>query len=132
MSSDNNDRVVDVVVTAESDRYDDGDERWLTQVADLRADLRREVVGFRVEPTRTTGTKGAVEAMILSLGSAGAFTAAVQCLRAWLARDKSRRVVITWTHDGHEERVAFEGDAVDAGSLQRLVQVAGEHLGDEP
>jgi hypothetical protein len=70
MSSDNNDRVVDVVVTAESDHYDYGDERWLTQVADLRADLRREVVGFRVESTRTTGTNGAVEAMILSLGSA--------------------------------------------------------------
>jgi hypothetical protein len=110
--------MIDVVVTAESGRYHASDERWLDQVRVLHADLRTEVPGFRIESAVVPGTKGAVDSVILALGSAGAFSSAVTCFKAWLARDKSRRIVVTWTQDGQEERIELEGDAVDAASMR--------------
>jgi hypothetical protein len=123
-------QTVDVSIAAESIRYDQDDERWLAQVNDLYVDLRREVTGFRTQATGVAGTKGVAEAVILSLGSAGAFSAAVQCFKAWLARDKSRRLAVTWTQGGREQRVILVGDAIDGTSLQLLVKAIGEHLGD--
>src|SRR5262249_26715199 len=120
-----------VTVTAESDRYDADDDRWLAQVSDLFADLRRDVVGYRVESTRVAGTKGVVDAVILALGSAGAFSAAGRWRKAWLVRDKSRRVVVTWTQDNQEQRVVLEGDAIDVKSLQLLVEAISARLGGD-
>jgi Effector Associated Constant Component 1 len=121
--------MIDVVVTAESSRYDASDERWLDQVRDLHADLRTEVPGFRIESVVVPGKKGVVDSVILALGSAGAFSSAVACFKAWLARDKSRRITLTWTQDGREEQIAFEGDAVDAESMRQLSEAIGRRLG---
>jgi hypothetical protein len=129
VSTDAESSKIELTVAAESDRYDAADDRWLAQANDLYADLRRDVSGYRVESTQVTGTKGVVDAAILALGSAGAFSAAVQCIKAWLARDKSRRVAITWTQGGQEQRVVLEGDAIDVKSLQRLVEAIGQRLG---
>jgi hypothetical protein len=121
--------MIDVVVTAESGRYHASDERWLDQVRVLHADLRTEVPGFRIESAVVPGTKGAVDSGILALGSAGAFSSAVTCFKAWLARDKSRRIVVTWTQDGQAERIELEGDAVDAASMRRLSEAVGQRVG---
>src|SRR5262245_36892063 len=111
-----------VAVAPASDRYDSDDERWLAQVSDLHADLRREVDGFEVQSSLAAGTKGAVDTVVVALGSAGAFSAAVSCLKAWLARDKARRVVLTWTQDGQQQQAVLEGDNIDVTSLRRLVE----------
>ena len=116
---------VEITVRAENDRFDPDDDRWSAQANDLYEDLRREVTGFQAERIFVDGTKGAVETVILALGTAGAFRAAVDCFRAWLARDKSRRIVVTFNRNGREERIAIEADAVDSETFQRL----GEALG---
>src|SRR5690349_6701267 len=95
---------IDVTVTPENCRYDPDDERWLNQIRDLYTELRDEVPGYRVESQAVPGTKGIIESVVLALGSAGAFSAAVTCFKAWLARDKWRRLVVSWIHDGREER----------------------------
>ena len=125
-------RGLDVRLSAQSDRFDADDENWLTQEADLLADLRREVGGVRRDLQAAPGAKGLVETVIMALGSAGAFTAAVDCLRAWLSRDRTRRIELTWSVDGHEERMVLQGTAIDQATFDRLAELvrtrAAEHM----
>ena len=50
------------------------------------------------------GTKGGADQVIVALGSAGSFTAVVDCLRAWLGRDRDRRIDVRWVENGAERR----------------------------
>lgn len=89
-----------------SDRYDSDDDRWRDQVADLLHDLRTQADSLRVTRTPVPGTKGTVDELVLALGSAGAFTATVELFRAWLARDKTRSVDLTYTDgDGQQQQL---------------------------
>jgi hypothetical protein len=103
-----------------SDRFDIDDENWLEQEAALLADLRSEVGGVRRDMVAVPGQKGMVETIIMALGSAGAFTAAVDCLRAWLSRDRTRRIELAWTVDGREEKVVLQGTAIDPALFNDL------------
>jgi hypothetical protein len=69
------------------------------------------------------GEKGIVEGIILALGSAGAFKAAVDCLRVWLARDRTRRIELAWSVDGHEEKIVLQGSAVTNAQFEKLAEV---------
>jgi len=51
------------------------------------------------------------------LGSAEAFQAMVLCFRAWLGRDRDRRIDIRWDKDGVERSVTLTGHAVDAETI---------------
>ena len=77
---------LEVGLVALNERYDDDDPRWRDQVADLVHELRRETESVQSRRAPVPGTKGTVDQLILALGSAGAFTAAVDVVRAWLAR----------------------------------------------
>jgi hypothetical protein len=121
--------MIEVVMSVESDRYDTNDDRWLDQVRDLHTDLRAQGTGLRVQSMVVPGTKGSIDTVILALGSAGVFSSAVDCFKGWLAREKSRRIVVTWSHDGRDERIVFEGDAVDQDSMLRLTEAIGQQLG---
>ena len=119
-----------------SERYDDGDDRWLAQQVELFSELRSEVGGVRREAAAQAGPaeaglKGAVETVILALASAGSVTAAVQCLRDWLTRDRTRVIEIAYTVDGREERIALRGTHVDDATARRLTEVALRRWGNE-
>jgi hypothetical protein len=113
---------VELTLTTHSDRFDTGDDAWLAQEADLMASLRAEVP-VRRDMVAAPGEKGLVESIILALGSAGAFKAAVDCLRAWLARDRTRRIELAWTVDGREERIVLQGTAIDDAEFARLAEL---------
>jgi hypothetical protein len=113
---------VELTLTTHSDRFDTDDDAWVAQEADLMAALRAEVP-VRRDMVAAPGEKGLVESIILALGSAGAFKAAVDCLRAWLARDRTRRIELTWTVDGREERVSLQGTAIDDAEFARLAEI---------
>jgi membrane-associated two-gene conflict system component 1 (EACC1) len=115
-----------------SDRFDNDDDRWLAQESDLLESLRREVGGVRRDMVAVPGHKGLVESVILALGTAGAFTAAVDCLRAWLRRDRTRRVELSWTVDGREERIVLQGTAIDDDTFGRLAEVVRAKAADRP
>jgi hypothetical protein len=89
----------EVAVEPHNDYYDPGDDRWRDQVATLVADLDAQVDTVR-RGRRVEGTKGAADQLIIALGSAGAFQAAVDCLRAWLGRDRDRRIDLRWEENG--------------------------------
>jgi hypothetical protein len=106
-------------------RYDDDDARWRVQVGDLAGELRREAGPVRVNRTAVAGTKGTVDQMILTLGSAGVFTTAVEVLRAWLARDKHRSVEITVTGtDRRKTSVLINAQNAGADAIAPLIAAA--------
>lgn len=115
-----------------NDRFDEDDPRWLKQVADLVQDLRRGTDSVQSRRTPVSGTKGTVDQLILSLGSAGVFSIAVQMLRTWLARDKHRAVELTFTDsEGRTRTVRVSADNAGSDALAPLISAAAT-LAKEP
>lgn len=111
-----------------TERFDPDNDAWRSQVADFYAGLQQHVGGVRATWVTEPGRKGGLESVIVALGSAGAFTAAVEYFRAWLARDKTRSLQITHTVDGRTETLSIRGDAIDQSSLQVLADAAARAL----
>ncbi|WP_082317760.1 effector-associated constant component EACC1 [Streptomyces sp. NRRL WC-3549] len=121
----------EVTVLPGSRRFDPEGQPWHDQVAALHAALREEVGAVVRRGAPEPGEKGAVEATLLAVGSSGALTAAVACFRAWLARDKTRTLTVTWTDDtGAERRLHVTGDNIDQASFQALTESLGGRPGE--
>jgi hypothetical protein len=65
-----------------------------------------------------------VDAIILALGSAGAITAAVEALRLWLARERGRRVQLSWTVQGERREVELAADRLSEAGARELLLAA--------
>jgi hypothetical protein len=120
---------IELTLEPRTDHYDPHDDRWRAEVSDLLSGLDREVGGVRQERSPVTGAKGGVEAVIVALGSAGAFTATVEYLRAWLGRDRTRSLEISWSVDGQEQSVSVRGEAIDQSALQQLAGAVATRIG---
>ena len=117
------DGLFELLIEPRNEQYDPDDDRWRSQVTLLCAELDAQVdTVHRGQPT--AGAKGALDQVILALGSAGAFTAAVECLRAWLGRDRDRRVDVRWQENGVERSLTLTGQAVDAATIREIAKVA--------
>jgi hypothetical protein len=112
---------MDFEIEVTSERFDPVDDRWLGQVALLTADLRREggVVTRRSVPQ--PGRKGDVGSLILALGSAGVFTAVIEAIKAFVARDDGRMVKLSWHQDGRLQSLEVGGRNFDDNVMQRVV-----------
>jgi hypothetical protein len=120
--------VFEVVVEPRNDTYDQDDDRWRAQVADLTTELDGIVdTAQRVQPV--AGTKGALIEVIIALGTAGAFTATVECLRAWLGRDRHRRVELRWEEGGVQRTVTLTGEAIDSQTVREIAKAAVNRVG---
>lgn len=119
---------LEVELIAKSDRFDVEDSRWLEQVAQLHRSLRQEGAAIGVVSTPMAGTKGdVVVAVILALGSSGALTAAVEVLKAWLARDRTRSLSIL-VQDGESRRqLVIRGSDLDRDGFRELTSLAIRH-----
>jgi hypothetical protein len=118
---------LEIGLVTRNDRYDDDDPRWLTQTATLVHDLRRDTGSMRLHRTPVPGTKGAVDQLILSLGSAGAFSVAVQLIGLWLSRDRHRSVELTFTDTtGNPKTVRVSAENAGSDVLAPLIMAASE------
>ena len=118
-------------VEPHNDSYDPDDDRWRDQVGTLYEDLYAQVeTVLRGSPA--PGTKGTIDQLIIALGSAGAFTAVVECFRAWLGRDRDRRIDVKWEDNGVEHSVTLTGEAVDAQTIREIAKAAVERVGGPP
>ncbi|MFI5898504.1 hypothetical protein ACIA5D_51430 [Actinoplanes sp. NPDC051513] len=113
-----------LTIRPSSERYGRDDDRWLAQQVELFTQLRREAGGLRRRMDIDAGGKGAIETVIIALSSAGSITAAVQCLRDWLTRDRSRVVEIAYTVNGREEKITLRGTLVDDATARQLTEIA--------
>ena len=100
-------------IEPQSDKYDHSDDRWIDQVSGLKQDVRREVGGISREVEIEEGKKGGVESIILALGSAGAITAAVDIFKAWLSRDRTRSMEVSFEVEGRETKIKVSGTTSD-------------------
>jgi hypothetical protein len=123
----------DLGLTPKSERYDADDPRWLEQVADLVKELRIETNALRVRHTPVHGTKGTIDELILTLGSAGAFTTMLDLVRAWLARDKTRSVELIFQDEGGDDRY-FTVTAANASAqaLDPVMVALASRIATEP
>jgi Effector Associated Constant Component 1 len=121
----------EVVVEPRNDHYDPDDDGWRDQAATLYADLDARVDTVR-RARPAPGTKGAVDQVIIALGSAGAFGAVVESLRAWLGRDRDRRIDVRWVENGAERSVTLTGEAVDVETIREIAQAAVAQVGGQP
>jgi Effector Associated Constant Component 1 len=128
MSGDRADGAFEVAVEPRNDRYDPDDDGWQDQVATLYADLDAQVDTVR-RARPVAGTKGGIDQLILALGSAGVFGAAVDCLRAWLGRDRDRRIDVRWTENGVERSVTLTGEDVDDRTVREIAEAAVARVG---
>jgi hypothetical protein len=98
-----------VTITPTSAKYDDQDDRWRDQVADLVHTLRVHTDdALTIEKHAVPGTKGAVSELILALGTSGMVTASIEVIRMWLARDRTRTVDVSYTTaSGEQRRLTF-------------------------
>lgn len=122
------DRRLELVVEPRSDDYEAADDRWRVQVGTFYQELADRVDTYR-RGRSVPGTKGTVDELILALGSSGALTAAVECFRGWLQRDKSRRIDVRWDEEGVERHVTFSGDNVDAATVKEIARAAAARVG---
>ena len=107
----------EIAIEPRSHEYDDDDDRWRNQIIGLYSELRVQV--------------DTLDELIVALGSAGAFTATVECLRAWLGRDRSRRIDVRWDEDGAERFVTLTGDAIDVESVREIAAAAARRVGGQ-
>jgi hypothetical protein len=121
----------ELAVEPRNDEYDPDDGRWRDQVATLYADLDTQVDTVR-RGRPVEGAKGAVDQLIIALGSAGAFSAAVECFRAWLGRDRARRIDVRWDDNGVERSVTLAGEAVDMETVREIAKAAVDRVGGPP
>ena len=122
---------LEVVVEPRNDQYDPDDDGWQDQVRTLYADLDASVGTIR-RSRRVDGAKGGADQLILALGSAGVFTAVVECLRAWLGRDRDRRLDVRWVENGAERSVTLTGEAVDDETMREIARAAVAQAGGAP
>jgi hypothetical protein len=128
MSGAGTDGPFEVAVEPHNDQYDPDDDRWRDQVATLYTDLHAQVDTVR-RGHPVEGAKGAIDQLIIALGSAGAFSSAVDCLRTWLERDRDRRINVRWDENGVERSVTLTGEAVDVKTVREIAKAAVERVG---
>lgn len=112
-------------------RYDPEDDRWRQQVTEFLVGLQQEVGGVRRDRIASAGAKGGAESIIVALGSAGAFTAALEFVRAWLGRDRTRSLQISWSAEGGSRTVSVSGDAIDVEALRDLAQAVATRIASQ-
>lgn len=120
---------VEVAISTETAKYAPDSPQWRREVAALHTDLQRETASLTTRSDSSTGTKGTAVDVILALGTSGALVAAVEIIRAWLGRDKTRTITATWTdEDGKERRFTLTGDNIDQQSLTALSESIGRMI----
>jgi hypothetical protein len=102
------------------------DDRWRADLADLEYQLRRELPDETAQPAAGSGTRGPAEIseVVLALGSAGAVTATVEIIKAWISAKPGRRkvrVVMDTGTPGHRE-VLVDADGLGAAEVADLAE----------
>jgi Effector Associated Constant Component 1 len=111
-----------------SGRFDMYDERWLDQVDGLVGELRAGADDVTTRHTAARGTKGAIDAIVVPVISAGGLTAVIELVRSWLNRDRTRSLKVSWSESGSVESIELSGADVEAARFDDLLQAVTRTL----
>jgi hypothetical protein len=123
---------VELRLEPRSGRFDAQDDRWLDQVGGLVAELRTEVGPVATRRTPEPGAKGALDSIVIPLASAGGLTAAIELVRSWLTRDRSRSLKVSWSDSGAVDSVELSGSEIDDAAFDDLMRAVSRRLADRP
>ena len=115
-----------------SGRFEMDDERWLDQVDGLVGELRAGADKVTTRRTAAPGAKGAIDAIVIPVISAGGLTAVVELVRSWLNRDRTRSLKVSWSDSGSVESIELSGADVEAARFDDLLQAVTRTLPAEP
>ena len=121
----------EVSIAARNDELHPDDDRWADQQSDLMSQLQHDI-GTLSRGSGQPGAKGGADTVIVALGSAGAFSAMVECFRAWLGRDHARRIDVRWDENGVERHVTLTGEGLDTESVRDIAKAAADRVGGQP
>lgn len=112
-------------VTVDHASYDPSNDAWRMQVTDLFQQLSAsDIEDVRHIQRPVQGRKGGPEAIIIALGSAGAIQAAVTVFRAWLARDRDRRISLTWNEGTEQRSASLDAENISESTAHDLLMKA--------
>ncbi|MFD0357857.1 hypothetical protein ACFVHW_29605 [Streptomyces sp. NPDC127110] len=118
---------LDLALSLHSSRFHEHDDNWLEQERELLRDLEAHGVPVRRAGRPADGSKGLADTLVVALTSAAALRTVASCWRAWLQRDRTRSVEITYPEaDGTEQRLRVDANRLDDGQFERLFRVLDE------
>jgi hypothetical protein len=124
---------IDVVVEPGSSRFDPDDAGWRDQVVALRRRLAEaDIDGVRREEIPSPGHKAGVETLIIALGSSGAIAAAVEVVRSWLSRDRTRHIGLRYRDGDREVTLRIDGTTVSDATMAAALTAALDRLAGPP
>jgi hypothetical protein len=96
-------------------------EAWFADRQRLTRELKNSIDIDSVDLVEklTEGAKGGIGEVVVALANAGAFGSLVLIVRAWLAKDKARRVQLSVKRDGREFN--FSAESVRHDDVEKLV-----------
>jgi hypothetical protein len=100
------------------------DDRFGPQIADLTSELKLEVGGVTTRTEPEPGKRGGLPEIILALGTSGAIGGAVAVFKAWLDKDKARKISIKVRRKGRAREVEITANAANVGELEKLLVAA--------
>jgi hypothetical protein len=112
----------DAYLEARSDRFDEDDDRWRSQVLLLHRALEEAAGPLERRSEPVSGTKGALSDVVLHLTSPGLVAGVVAALAAWLKRDRGRSVRLTWRVDGRSSEFTVTGTTIDNDTLRSALE----------
>lgn len=120
---------LEVSIEPSSTDYANDDPGWRAQVVSLRTALRdADLNDVRRRETPAPGHKAGVEEVVLALGTSGAITAAVEVIRAWLARDRTRRLTLRYRDGDRDVSVDVDGTTVSDSTMRSALTSALKQL----
>ncbi len=120
---------LEVSIEPSSTDFDANDQGWRAQVVALRTALHdADLDDVRRRERPEPGHKAGVEEVILTLGTSGAITAAVEVIRAWLARDRTRRLTVRYRDGDRDVSVDVDGTTVSDETMKSALTSALEQL----
>jgi hypothetical protein len=118
------DRGLELEVVPRVSRFAAEDPRSLDEIAELYEALR-SVVTVRTSPA-PAGTKGAgvtVGTFLVVLAALNPIGGLVEAFKAWLNRDRTRRLDISWSTPKGENRLHLSGD-LDPHEIRQWLETA--------
>ncbi|MFD0337157.1 hypothetical protein ACFVH0_00415 [Streptomyces sp. NPDC127117] len=112
----------EVHLEARSDRFDEDDERWRSQVILLHTALEEAAGPLERRSEPVPGTKGALSDVVVHLTGPGIIAGVVAGLTAWLKRDRGRSVRLTWTVDGRRSEFTVTTNTSDNETLRSALE----------
>jgi len=110
---------VELIVEPSNADWEPDDLQRSREIEDLRGALEREVDVLPARVVEVAGRKGASEVaeIVIALGQAGVFGAAVAIFNGWLKQGRRRSITFRYKEDGKEKSLTATSEGIDAKDL---------------